>query len=131
MGKSGLHQKGQGGSNDKPQYGLGVQGLDNLDAAKIIKTVAPLVPRNYVVMEVKSNLVEAERTAAVKKFPSRLFKKTAYVMMGEPSAAHKEMVKNKLLKAKQLKLDAAFKAKKAEKERKKLIAQKKKEADER
>merc|ERR1711953_1428763 len=44
---------------------------------------------------------------------------------------YKEKVKDKLLKAKQLKLDAAFKAKKAEKEKKKLIAQKQKEAMER
>merc|ERR1712107_568360 len=97
-------------------------------ASKIIKTVAPLVPRHYVVMEVKGNLIEAERAANLKKFPSRLFKKTACVMMGEPIAAHKELVKNKLLKVKQQKLDAQFKQKKAEKERKKLIAQKQKEA---
>merc|ERR1712048_1456470 len=41
--KSGLHQKGgsQGsGSNDKPWYNLGVQGLDDFSASKIIKTVA-------------------------------------------------------------------------------------------
>merc|ERR1712048_371039 len=100
---------------------LGVQGLDDLSASRLIKTVAPLVPRHYVVMEVKQNLAETDRLANLKKFSSRHFKKVAHVVMGEPSAAHKELVHDKLLKAKQLKLDAKFIAKKAEKEKKKLI----------
>merc|ERR1712151_282539 len=128
--KSGINQNGQGGSNDKPAMNLGVQGLDDLSASRIMKTVAPLVPRHYVVMEVKSNLVEAERKANAKKFPSRHFKKVAFVVMGEPTTAHKEMVKKKLLSLKQTKLDLTFKAKKLEKERKKIIAQKQKEAKE-
>merc|ERR1712048_801270 len=95
--KSGLNPKGgQTGSNDKPKINLGVQGLDDLSASKIIKTVAPLVPRHYVVMEVKSNLVEAERIANVKKFTSKSFSKKALVVMGEPSAAHKDLVKKKM-----------------------------------
>merc|ERR1712187_103997 len=119
------------GSNDKPKFNLGVQGLDDLSAGKIIKTVASLVPRNYVVMEVKDNLVAADRQANLKKFSSRHFKKIAHVVMGEPDAAHKELVKNKLLKVKQAKLDAQFKQQQAEKAKKKLIAQKAKEAAER
>merc|ERR1712048_1358105 len=75
--KSGLHPKGSGGSNDKPSYDSGVPGLDDYSASKIIKTVAPMVPRNYVVMEVKSNLVEAERIANLRKFSARNFKRTA------------------------------------------------------
>merc|ERR1712176_473255 len=133
--KSGVTQKtSNGGSNDKPQMNLGVQGLDDLSASRIIKTVAPLVPRHYVVMEVKNNLVEADRAANLKAFPSRHFKKVAHVVMGEPSTAHKDLVKDKLLKAKQLKLDAMLKATQAEKARKKIIAQqqkdKKKKVDE-
>merc|ERR1712048_661852 len=77
------------------------------------------------------NLVEADRTATAKRFSSKHFKKVARVVMGEPSAEYKELVKDKLLKLKQEKLDAAFKVKKAEKEKKKIIAQKQKEAMER
>merc|ERR1712187_348375 len=101
-------------------------GLDDFSAGRLAKTVASLVPRHYVVMEVKNNLVEADRIATAKKFPSKHFKKVARVVMGEPSADFKEMVKDKLLKKKQEKLDAAFKVKKAEKEKKKIIAQKQK-----
>merc|ERR1711972_102039 len=81
--------------------------------------------------EVKSNLVEAERTANAQKFSSRHFKKVAHVVMGEPNQAHKDLVKDKLLKTKQLKLDAAFKTKQAEKQRQKLQAKKQKEIEDR
>merc|ERR1712151_501819 len=130
--KSGVQGKGAiQGTNDKPKAQLGVPGLDDFSASRLVKTVAPLVPRHYVVMEVKNNLVESDRTATAKRFSSKHFKKVARVVMGEPSAEYKELVKDKLLKLKQEKLDAAFKVKKAEKEKKKIVAQKQKEAAER
>merc|ERR1712151_251477 len=117
--KSGVQGKGQiQGTNDKPKANFGVPGLDDFSASRLAKTVASLVPRHYVVMEVKSNLIEADRIATAKKFPSKHFKKVARVVMGEPNADYKEVVKDKLLKKKQEKLDAAFKVKKAERKKK-------------
>ena len=33
----------------------------NMFQGKLLYTIAPLIPRNYVVMEVKSNLLKSER----------------------------------------------------------------------
>merc|ERR1712194_132491 len=45
-------------SNDKPSFNFGVPLIDDsISTRTIISTVARLVPRNYVVMEVKGNLI--------------------------------------------------------------------------
>ena len=85
---------------------------------KLISIVAPIVPRNYVIMEVKSNLVAAERTATLKRFTNPCYKKIAHVVMGEPNKEYKALVRNKILKDKQTKSDADWHVKQAEKERK-------------
>eukprot|EP00435_Cladocopium_sp_Y103_P029277 s2363_g7.t1 len=48
-------------SNDKPDITFGIQALDEMTPRKLLYTIAPLIPRNYVVMEVKSNLLKSER----------------------------------------------------------------------
>merc|ERR1712232_306138 len=57
---SGLHGRGGGGkdgrnSNDKPNVNFGMRELDDMSVRRVIAAVAPVMPRNYVVMEVKSN----------------------------------------------------------------------------
>merc|ERR1712110_832577 len=79
------------------------------------------VPRNYVVMEVKSNLVAADRIETLKRFNGPHFKKVAHVVMGEPAKEYKEKQLEKLLQEKQEKADLEWKAKKAEEERKKQV----------
>jgi len=69
-------------------------------------------------------------TSAVKKFPSRNFKKIASVAMGEPPKEFKELVKTKILKIKQDKLDKEFKAKQAQKEKEKAIDERMKRLEE-
>jgi len=115
-------------SNDKPQFNFGVKELDDMSVRKVINAVAPVMPRNYVVMEVKSNLMAAERQEVLKKFNYPCYKKTARVIMGEPRGEFKSMVQDKILKEKQAKSDNAFKAKKEANARKKVAAQKQKEA---
>jgi len=124
-------QGGKAASNDKPQFNFGIRELDDMSVRKVINAVAPVMPRNYLIMEVKSNLVAAERQEVLKKFNYPCYKKTARVVMGAPNTAFKQLVQDKLLKEKQAKANNAFKAEKANKERKKLVAQRQKEADKR
>merc|ERR1712217_276219 len=119
---SGLWKPKAGGwkaSNDKPEFNFGLPGMDDLSVRRVINAVAPVVPRNYVIMEVKANLVAAERKEVLKRFSAPHFKKVGHVVMGEPNEEFKQMQLDKLLKEKQEKADIAWRAKKAEKERKK------------
>merc|ERR1712048_214029 len=102
-----------------------------MGANRIIDIVAAAVPRHYVIMEVKKNLVSADRKINAKRFSARNFKRIAHVVMGEPSQAHKDLVKKKVLAEKQAKLDAEHKAKLAEKQKKKIQALREKELQER
>mmetsp|Transcript_12280 Transcript_12280/g.30968 ORF Transcript_12280/g.30968 Transcript_12280/m.30968 type:complete len:908 (-) Transcript_12280:116-2839(-) len=117
-------------SNDKPEFNYGLPSMDDLSVRRVLNRVAPLVPRNYVVMEVKSNLIEAERKEILSRFNSSQFTKAAHVIMGEPTEEFKQMRLDKLLKDKQEKADAAWKAKKAEEKRKKEAAEKQKHLNE-
>merc|ERR1712217_111438 len=130
--KSGMwNQKSQSQSqtsNDKPQYNFGLGLVDDASIRKALMMIAPLVPRHYVVMEVKQNLVAADRKAMLKRFNLPHFNKVAKVMMGEPKSDYKERVHARVLKDKQQKADAEWRKQKAEKERKKEAAKKEKEA---
>merc|ERR1712187_159470 len=77
-------------------------------------------PRNYVVMEVKSNLLKAEREENLKRFPADKFKRSAYVVMGEPKKDFRDKQLELVLKDKQEKAEAEWNIKRAEKERKKV-----------
>merc|ERR1711974_263847 len=114
-------------SNDKPEFNFGLPGMDDMSVRRVLNAVTPVVPRNYVVMEVKGNLIEADRKAVLKRFSAPHFKKSAHVVMGEPSDGFKELSLGKLLHEKQEKADVAWKAKKAEEKRKKDIERRQKE----
>merc|ERR1712113_1181019 len=88
---------------------------------RVINAVAPVVPRNYVIMEVKANLVAAERKEVLKRFSAPHFKRVAHVVMGEPTDNYKKMQIEKLLQEKQEKADMEWRAKKAEEERKRQV----------
>lgn len=123
--------KGSPGSNDKPTGGYGIPGLDDYSVRKVINAIAPCMPRNYLVMEVKSNLIADERKECLKKFNYPCYKKVAHVVMGKPNAEFKEMVHSKILKEKQTKADNTWKAeaKKREIEKKRREAEKKRKAE--
>merc|ERR1712226_600906 len=115
-------------------FGYGVGLVDDGSIRRAVMAVAPLVPRHYVVMEVKQNLVATDRSANLKRFNLPHFKRVAQVVMGEPKKDFKEKTHAKLLQEKQLQEDEAWKQKKveferrkAEKARKKLVEQKRKE----
>ncbi|CAE8581634.1 unnamed protein product [Polarella glacialis] len=116
-----------GASNDKPSFGYQIPGMDDMSIQRVLKSVAATVPRNYVVMEVKSNLVAADRAEVLKRFSAPHFKTVAQVMMGEPKPEHKRMLQVRALKVKQEKADQEWRLKKAEKDKLKAFAKRQKE----
>merc|ERR1712066_455692 len=111
--------------------GFGAPVLDDLSARKVIRTIAPLTPRNYVMMEVKGNLLKDERAEQLKRFKGTEFKKIAKVIVGTPPKEWVEAVHAEILKEKQAKLDAEFEARKKEREKNKVLEERKKAIEER
>merc|ERR1711948_69551 len=109
---------------------FGIREMDNYSARRVVNSIAAVVPRNYVIMEVKSNLIEGERKEVLKRFSASHFKKVAHVVMGEPSEEFKKTELEKMLVEKQENADNLWKAKKVEKERKKQAEEQKKESEE-
>merc|ERR1712217_112718 len=58
--KSGFSRPLARKSNDKPEPSFGAPALDSLSARSVIRTMAPLAPRDYVMMEVQGNLIKSE-----------------------------------------------------------------------
>merc|ERR1711974_357550 len=90
---------------------------------------APIQQRNFIVMEVKSNLLKDDRKELLAKWNSSGFKRKAAVMMGEPPLKFKKRVQELALKAKQEASDNEFKAKRAEEKRKKLLEKRQKQLE--
>lgn len=125
--KSGLIRKGGKTSLDHPEMGFQIPQLDDFSVLKMAKAIAPFHKGNFVVMEMKSNLVSADRKASLDKFPG--FKKRAAVLMGAPSAEYKNLIQGMLLDAKKTKAEAERKRKAAENERKKLVEERQKKLE--
>jgi len=68
---------------------------------KTIHTIAPMLKHDYVIMEVRGNLVAAERRKALAGFPEDSFTKTALVVVGEPPNEFKAKAHKQILDAKQ------------------------------
>merc|ERR1712194_341384 len=128
--KSGLRapkQHGPKASNDKPDMTFQIRELDDASMRRAVYMVAPMQQRNYVVMEVRGNLLKSEREELVKRFDRPHFKKVAKVLLGDPDAAFKKKTHELLLQDKQAASDRKFNAEKAEEKRKKQAEKKQKE----
>merc|ERR1712194_3622 len=111
--KSGLSSKGRKECNDKP----GVS-LDHVnDVKKLLMDVAAMQPRNFVIMEVRGNLLKEERLAALAKFKSPVFKTVAEIIVNDPPSSFKKIVQGKTLKKKQEEVDREHRAKLLEEKR--------------
>jgi len=100
-------------SNDKPEFNFQIPSMDDLSVRRVLNAVAPVVPRNYVIMEVKSNLIKAERMEVLNRFSNTMYNKVATVIMGEPAEDYKEKQREVMIKEKQEKADAEWRAKKS------------------
>eukprot|EP00927_Polykrikos_kofoidii_P053918 TRINITY_DN48438_c0_g1_i1.p1 TRINITY_DN48438_c0_g1~~TRINITY_DN48438_c0_g1_i1.p1 ORF type:complete len:747 (+),score=169.75 TRINITY_DN48438_c0_g1_i1:333-2243(+) len=114
-------------SKDKPDYNFGVPLMDDFSVRRVLNSIAPTVPRNYVVMEVKQNLVAVDRKENLNRFPNASFKKVARVALGDPTEEFQKVARRALLKEKVAKAEFEWKAKKIERERKKMVAKRKHE----
>lgn len=99
-------------STDKPGMNTGVPDLDDMSVKKILRSVTPLQPRHYVVMEVTDNLLPEKREKAAARFPAESFKRKAQVIMGDPTPAFKKRTQDILLLAKQEASNEDFRKKK-------------------
>merc|ERR1712194_154300 len=113
--KSGLSMNGLKESNDKPGVILG--GLDLVGLKQRLMDLAAIQPRNFVIMEVRGNLIKEDRQAALAKFTGGLFKITAEVIVNETSSSFKKVVQAKVLNAKQDNSDREHRAKFAQEKR--------------
>ncbi|CAE8651199.1 unnamed protein product [Polarella glacialis] len=109
-------------SNDKPE-------MDDLSVRRMLQTLAPLQPRNFIVMEVKGNLIKELRSEALGRFFDVSFKKVGQVLLGEPTSDIKKNTLDLVLKQKQADSDAQFRRQKAEEARKKMIEKRQKELE--
>jgi len=131
--KSGIWRDKRGSykhSNDKPDINFGIPGLDDMSVQRVIKSIVASQPRDYVVMEVKANLVKEERADCLKRFNAPHYKKVAMVVMGDPPAAFKAKTQAALLKQKEAQEELAWKQRVAERTAKKELKAKIKAAEE-
>eukprot|EP00448_Togula_jolla_P040740 CAMPEP_0170645310 /NCGR_PEP_ID=MMETSP0224-20130122/43002_1 /TAXON_ID=285029 /ORGANISM="Togula jolla, Strain CCCM 725" /LENGTH=915 /DNA_ID=CAMNT_0010976499 /DNA_START=64 /DNA_END=2812 /DNA_ORIENTATION=- len=119
----------KGACNDKPEFNFGIPLMDDFSVRRVINSIVSVVPRNYVVMEVKENLCLADRKENLKRFSHPDYRKVALVVMGEPDGDFKKLSQEKLLQAKKVKADLEWRQQKLEKERKKQLAKRLKEAE--
>merc|ERR1740121_869371 len=115
--------------NDKPDMNFQVPEMDDNSIRKAIYAVAPMQARNFVIMEVKGNLMEDERKSLLAPFPASTFKRIATVMIGDPTAEFKKYSQQLLLKQKQEASDKTFVLQKLEEKRKKMMAKRQKELE--
>eukprot|EP00930_Biecheleria_cincta_P097596 TRINITY_DN892_c0_g2_i1.p1 TRINITY_DN892_c0_g2~~TRINITY_DN892_c0_g2_i1.p1 ORF type:complete len:869 (-),score=256.49 TRINITY_DN892_c0_g2_i1:48-2276(-) len=129
--KSGVGRKSHAsGSNDKPSANMGIPSLDDWSVRKVITSVAPLLGRNYIVPELRANLLPSERQKNLKHFVAKDFERKAVVVMGQPTASYKQRVQELLVAAKKEKARAEKEKKAREEERKRLLELKKAKAEE-
>lgn len=108
-------------SNDRPDMNFGIPHLDDGSVKQILTMVAAVQERDFVVMDVKGNLLAADRAEALKQFQMPHFRKIARVMVGEPTQDYKNYVQQQMLQEKQFKSDAEFEAMKLERTRQRQL----------
>lgn len=130
--KSGLHRQNGWNAfscNDKPETHLNCGPLDDGTVIRYIKDFAVMQGRNYVVMEVRGNLIAEEREKLLKKFSASCFRKMALVQIGDPDAAFKKKTREVMLQKKQEKSDKDFRTGIENEKRKREAARKKRQTE--
>merc|ERR1712060_463324 len=108
-------------SNDKPDMNFGIPMMDDFSVRRVLNSVISTQPRNYVVMEVKSNLIAEERAEPVKRFCEPHYKKIAQIVVGEPPNEFKMKTQELMLAEKKEQAELEWRQRKTELEQKKII----------
>eukprot|EP00927_Polykrikos_kofoidii_P048527 TRINITY_DN42796_c0_g1_i1.p1 TRINITY_DN42796_c0_g1~~TRINITY_DN42796_c0_g1_i1.p1 ORF type:complete len:992 (+),score=200.91 TRINITY_DN42796_c0_g1_i1:24-2978(+) len=106
-------------SNDKPEMNFGISSLDDLSVHRILNGFTPLMRRNFVVMELKSNLIHEERSKLLSWWSKTNFRKIAMVLMGKPDEQFKAAAEESAREEKQDYMNQKFAQDKAWEKRKK------------
>lgn len=81
-------------SRDKPPITFP---MEQGSASTVIREIAPMLKRDFLVLEMKANLLPQERKKALLSWRSPHFRKVASVAMGEPTAEYKSKVQELML----------------------------------
>merc|ERR1712232_891843 len=117
------------GSSDKPDMKFGIPLMDDLSIGRLLSAVAPTLRRNFVVPELRYNLIAEERKDALRRFSASDFRRTVTVLVGEPPAEYKDRVQALILEDKKAKAEAEKEKKEKEEERQRLLEEKKRRAE--
>merc|ERR1712232_965431 len=86
---------------------------------RFLRDIAPIQKKDYVVMEVRNNLLPAERKKLLETYDGSTFKRVALVVMGEPPASFKEKTHELMLQDKRARVEQEVRKKHAGKEKSK------------
>mmetsp|Transcript_70689 Transcript_70689/g.133415 ORF Transcript_70689/g.133415 Transcript_70689/m.133415 type:complete len:916 (+) Transcript_70689:77-2824(+) len=82
-------------SVDRPDFNFGPMHIDNRSVRPMLKTLAQIANRDYIVADLRSNLLAVEREHLLSLFPPST-QRSAIVAIGEPSASFKKWVHEKI-----------------------------------
>merc|ERR1711879_469846 len=85
-------------SMDKPEM---IHGILSDSVHLMLRAVAQVQRRNFLIMELRGNLMKEGRKKTLDLFPSNMFKKVACTLIGEPTVDFKKYSQQLMLKAKQ------------------------------
>merc|ERR1712194_945725 len=102
---------------------------EDSNLSKQLRNIATNQQRHYVVMEVKGNLLKAERNELREQFVARGFKTVAQTLMGEPPVEFKRKSQEMILAAKQEASDAEFQKKLEETKRQRQLEKRQKDLE--
>merc|ERR1712066_792703 len=96
--------------NEHPDIYFTLEAIDKGHLLRRMRAVAAMQRRNYVLMDVRNNLIADSREELLKTFSSNAFKKIAHVQLGDGNAEFKKKALEVALKNKQEASDKAFRA---------------------
>merc|ERR1719188_2848285 len=81
---------------------------------RVLNSVVASQPRNYVVMEIKSNLLAEGRAETLKRFNTPHYSRVAQITMGKPTGDFKAKVHDQLRRLKQQQVENEWRARQEE-----------------
>merc|ERR1712048_141958 len=91
---------------DRPGMEFGIRELDDGSTRKLTHSMASMLKRNCIYMEVRNNLMASERKKGLELFNAPGMRRVAVVVMGEPPAEFKAAACEALLKEKRAKAES-------------------------